>query len=110
MMETYIIILGVLSLIFQFLAAYLSWNIYYFNKTNKWWLALVFAFVLQAIRRVQQVYYDIVGTSAQNIFLDRGLMFLISLLILIGLWSMLKNFENFEVIETKVKTKLKVKK
>jgi hypothetical protein len=110
MIEGYVILLGAFSLIFQFLATYFSWRIYSFNKTNKWWLALVFAFVLQAVRRVQQVYYDIVGLSAQNILLDRGLMFLISLLILIGLWSMLKNFENFRVIETKVKTKLKVKK
>lgn len=95
------ILLDSLALILQLVAAYLAWRIYLFNKTNKWWLALVTAFFIQGIRRVFSLFEDanIIGSS---LLLDRTLAFTISLLIVVGLWAMLRNFENFEVIKTKV--------
>jgi len=97
-----------LSVVFQFLAVYFSYKIYSYNRLTKWWLALVLGFTTQGARRVLAIYEDIYLTEISNtVLLDRMLMLAISLLILIGLWAMLKNFESFEIVEKKVKDKLK---
>jgi len=102
------VILGSLAAIFQFVAAYFGYRIYKFNRLNKWWLALVLAFIVQGIRRIFTVFED-VGSPliASSAIFDRTLMFIISLLIVVGLWAMMKNFENFEVITGKISEKVK---
>lgn len=101
-----IVTLSVLAFLFQLLAAWVSYKIYAFNRLSNWWLALIIAFLVQAIRRGFQIFYDVSSTS-MNIVLDRSLMFLISLFLFLGLWSMLKNFENFDVVQKKVDSKIK---
>jgi len=93
-----LITLNCLALVFQLFAFYLAWRIYLYNKSNKWWLAFVFAFILQAVRRVFTLLEDM-KVIEQWLITDRVFAFTISLMMVIGLWAMLKNFENFTVIE-----------
>jgi len=103
-----ILVLDMLSVISQFLAVYFSYRIYSYNRLTKWWLAIALGFSTQGARRAVTLYEDVNLTEASNaILLDRILMLVISLLILAGLWAMLKNFESFEIVEKKVKEKLK---
>lgn len=107
-MEILILIFGIFSILFQFASVYLGYKIYTFNRIRKWWLALVFAFLIQGVKRIIVTYQDYFISGISSIILvDRVLQLLISLLIFIGLWSMFKNFENFEIIEKKVKAKIK---
>ena len=105
-MINYLVTFDVFAIIFQLLAAWFAYKIYRFNRLSKWWLGLIIAFVFQALRRFFQAYTDWMGISSDPFF-DRSLMFLISLFLVLGLWSMFKNFENFEIIEKNVKTKIK---
>jgi hypothetical protein len=101
-MKSWVVIaLDFFAVLFQLLAAWMSYKIYSFNRLSKWWLALVVAFIVQASRRGFQIFYDLSDTN-MHILLDRSLMFLISLLLFLGLWSMLKNFENFDIVQKKV--------
>jgi prolipoprotein diacylglyceryltransferase len=104
-----IIVLGILSVIFQFIAAFFAFRIYKFNRMGKGWLALVLAFLVQGTIRIVFNVFEDLSIVKQNLLMDRGLMFITSLLILIGLWAMLKNFESFEFLEKKVKEKFKTK-
>jgi len=101
------ITLGIFSIVLQLLAAYFGYRIYKFNRMSKWWLALVLAFIVQGIRRIFTTLADM-GNSTFLFpsFVDRALMFVISLLMVIGVWAMMKNFENFEVVEKQTKRKL----
>jgi hypothetical protein len=99
------ILLGVFAVIFQFIAAYCGYKIYKFNRESKWWIALIVAFIIQGIRRIFTIFEDL-DIIKQNLLLDRSLMFLTSLLIVIGLWTMMKNFESFKILQHKIKKKL----
>jgi dolichyl-phosphate-mannose--protein O-mannosyl transferase len=107
-MNITLIILDALAVILQLAAAYFGYKIYQYNRSTKWWLALVLAFVIQAVRRAITLSSDwSITTASSSVILDRSLAAIISLLIMIGLWAMLKNFENFSVIENKIEKKLK---
>jgi hypothetical protein len=96
--------LDLIAVLLQLFASYFAFRIYSFNRLSKWWLALVFAFLIQAVRRAIQLYVDF-GVGNTNVFLDRVMMFIISLLMVAGLLAMLKNFENFDVVAEKVRGK-----
>ena len=104
------LVLGFLSIVFQFCAAYFGYRIYMFNRMSKWWLALVFAFLIQGIRRVITLLSDL-GTisplEGNLAFADRVIMFVISALIVVGLWEMMHSFESFSLVESKVSDKLR---
>lgn len=102
-----IVILDVLAVILQLAAAWFAYRIYRFNRLSKWWLALVLAFCIQGLRRGFQGYIDLGYGQNLSPILDRSLMFVISLLIVVGLFAMLKNFEGFEVVANKVRQKAK---
>jgi len=107
-MELTNVILGIFAAIFQFIAAFLGYKIYKFNRLNKWWLALIVAFIVQGIRRVFTIFEDAGNPLiTSNVLFDRTLMFIISLLIVIGLWAMIKNFESFDIVANKIKEKSK---
>lgn len=100
------VFLGGFAILFQFLAAYFGYRIFKYNRLSKPWLALVFAFIIQGIRRLLTLFDDIGRPLlTQSALLDRTLMFIISLLIVIGLYEMMKNFENFEVIKEQTRNK-----
>lgn len=103
-----LVIIDFLSMALQFAALYFAYRIYRFNRLSKGWLALICAFFIQGIRRGVTMIQDtkLVDISA-GITFDRALMFVISLLIVVGLWTMYKNFESFEVITKQIGKKLK---
>jgi hypothetical protein len=105
-MNWFILTLDGFAFFLQLAAAWLSYKIYKFNRLSKGWLAIVAAFLLQALRRLVQLYYNYSG-DVLSVFFDRAIMLLISFLIFIGLWSMLKNFENFEIVSSNLKSKIK---
>lgn len=54
-------ILDIVAAIFQFVAAYFGYRIWKLNRIGNWWLALVFAFVIQGVRRTLTFFEDIVN-------------------------------------------------
>jgi hypothetical protein len=93
-MEELIFVFAALSIICQFLALYISYEIYKYDKFSKWWLAMILAFFLQFIRRVVSMYNDAnLSTFSSSAILDRAFMFFISLFMLIGLWQILRYLE-----------------
>lgn len=104
-MNSFIVLLDGAALALQLMAAWFGYKIYRFNRLSTGWIALIIAFLIQVVRRIFQVYYDYVGVNIDILF-DRILMFFISLLLVIGLWSMLKNFENFDLVQNNVDLKI----
>ena len=107
------LILGIFSIVAGAITAWLCYKIYQYNRLSRWWLAIVWAFILIIFRRLMGFLKDF-QIFSDYIFLFKPteyvLLVLISLLTVIGFWAMLKNFENFKVIDSKVKNKLKVDK
>ncbi len=108
MADLVLMLLGAFSIVFQLSAAFIAYKIYRFDRISKWWLMIVFAFILMGVRRVFALWSDfsLVDVSSAVLF-DRSLAFLTSLLINIGLWSMLTSFRNFEVVAKRVRDKAK---
>jgi|GEM_PF-2936922 hypothetical protein len=103
------VILDSASVIFQLGATYFGYQIYQYNRLSKWWLALVLAFGIQTIRRLITTISDLGTTDAlvnNSVLFDRSLQLVISLLMFIGMWAMLKNFETFDVVEKKAADKI----
>ncbi len=108
MVEMILVLLGGFALGLQLLAAYLAYKIYKFNRLSGWWLIVLSAFELEALRRVIQVISDIQLTEIPaGLLLDRTMLFAVSLFLNIGLMSMLYNFQNFDFLEKKVSEKVK---
>jgi hypothetical protein len=109
-MNELIFVFDILSVLCQFAAVYFSYKIYTYNRLSKWWLALMVAFFIQGVRRAITFYEDLYLSVVSNgILLDRTLMFVISMLIIVGLWAMLRNFESFEIVEKKTNQAIKEK-
>lgn len=107
-MNELIFVFDILSVLCQFAVVYFGYKIYAYNRLTKWWLALVAAFFIQCVRGVLTIFDDAALSSFSNTqIIDRLFMFDISLLILIGLLAMTRNFESFEFLEKKVRDKLK---
>lgn len=103
-----ILILDVISVIFQLLATIIAYKIYVFNKFNKWWLALVFAFFLQTIRRLVTSIEDFGIVSIPSYGdADRLLMVVISLFMFIGLYALWRSFNDFDLAKIKIDNKVK---
>lgn len=108
---TLAITLGVLQIILQAIAAYYSYRIFSFNRLNWGWLAMTFALVLMTFRRVTAI---LIETKFLSVFsgiisdLDKIILpAVISVFLLVGLFVMFKNFRNFDLIEKKVKSKIR---
>jgi hypothetical protein len=102
MVNFLLLLLGVFSLVFQISAAYLAFKIYKFNRLSEWWLILLSAFELEAMRRFLVVVANMsVEAVSLMLVIDMTILFAVSLFTNIGLYSMLKNFENFDFIEKK---------
>jgi len=106
-------VLGILQIILQSIAVYFSYKIYQFNRLRQGWLAITFALIFMTFRRITALLIEMkyissfVGWFAP---LDRIILpFIISVLLLIGFWTMPNNFEDFEVIEKKITKKIKKK-
>lgn len=104
------LILGILSIVGSAITAYLAYGIYRHNRLSKAWLMVVVAFVLIIFRRTLGYAMDMGYLADLKVALkeiEGVLLLVISVLYIIGFWSMKKNFENFDVIEKKTKEKIK---
>jgi hypothetical protein len=107
-MDIVLVILGGVALVFQLVAAYLAFKIYKFNRLSGWWLILLSAFELEALRRFILVIQDIqLSYVPPSLMLDRTILFAVSLFLNIGLLSMLHSFQSFDFLEKKVSEKAK---
>jgi hypothetical protein len=102
----------VVQIIVQFVAAFFSYKIYTYNRLAKSWLAVVAALILMGFRRMTALLTQfnlIPDLEGSLLWLDKILLpFLISILLVWGIWSMKKQFESFRVIEDKMTEKVKL--
>ena len=105
------VILGVLQIIIQFIAAYFSYVIYKYNRLSKAWLAVFLALMLMTVRRFIVLFVELnirAELSEPLQFIDDIILSLfVSIFLFVGLFAMKKSFETFEIIEKKTKRKLK---
>ena len=94
------VVLQLIALFGNILAAYFSYIIYTYNRLSKAWLAITVAISIQVARRligVIDVIFNIKSLPPIIEFLDRPLIpAIFSILIAIGLWQMKKNFEDLD--------------
>lgn len=104
------LVLGIIQIVVQFAAAYFSYRIYKYNRLNQAWLAVTWALVFMTLRRITALMIELKYISSFSGWiadLDRIILpFIISILLFWGFLAMLKNFENFEVVEKKVRKKI----
>lgn len=102
---------SILDVALQIIAAFFAWKIYNFHQLSKVWLAVPLGFIFMAIRRIlalsyAQGYFEDSVLSIQ--FVDSIFIpFIISLLLVFGIWAMYNNFAKFSLIEHEVKDKVK---
>jgi len=105
------VILAVLQIIIQIIAAFLAYKIYTYNRVSKSWLYLVVAFILMSFRRMTALLIGINLLPALDgslSWIDRTLLpFLISVFLVIGVWALLKQFETFDIVDKKTEQKIK---
>lgn len=98
--------LGIFQIVIQAIAVYYSYKIFSFNRLNKGWLALAFALILMTFRRITALFIEInvlPNYSGWISYTDRIVLpTVISVFLLVGLFFMYKNFEDFDVVERKV--------
>jgi hypothetical protein len=103
--------MSLFQIFMQFIAAYIAYHIYTFNRLKSAWLTVCFAFLLMGIQRVTTflVNLGILPEFERYIlWIDNNLLpFVITFLLLVGLWSMMTQFRDFEIIHKKVTRKVK---
>jgi heme A synthase len=103
-------ILGIISIIFIFVASFFAYKVYKFNKQAKPWLAIYLGFITQALYGALthfkiNSYLSSITTENMNYIL--AILLLISSAFFVwGFWSMNKSFESFSVIQSKTKEKI----
>jgi hypothetical protein len=87
--------IDLLAVFFQFFAAYFGYRVYKLNKLSGGWLALVLGFVLQGVRRFVVFLTDASLLSLPGNFdvIERVLAAVISFCILVGIFSLLKDYK-----------------
>ncbi len=99
-------VLWIIPVILSLITMYLVYRIYTFNRLNKYWLFIALGFFFIIILRVLTLLY---GEGFFPSFFklwyiyDPVLRIINSTCFIIGFWPMLKSFQNFEVLEKKVK-------
>ncbi len=102
---------SILDILLQLTAAFFAYQIYTFHKLSKVWLAVPVGFIFMAARRIIALssangYFEDSVLSIQ--FVDSILIpFVISLLLVFGIWAMYNNFQKFALIESSIKEKVK---
>lgn len=109
-METnFFYLLGVLSIIGSVIAAYLSFEIYRYNRLSPAWLAVAVAFILIIFRRAIGMFAELgyfVAMRDVLKYFENVLLLVISILYIIGFWSMKQKFAKFDLLEKKVRKKV----
>jgi len=109
MATTFFIIFSILDFILQCAAAVFSYQIYSFHRLSKAWLAVPIGFGLLALRRalsfLQGTGYlqnSVLSPILESVFIP----FIISLLLVIGIWAMYNSFQKFSLTEQEVSEKI----
>jgi len=105
MVETTAVVVTTVSALLQLGAAYCSYVIYKYNRVKKGWLSITGAMILMAASSVFGLVIQ--GSSmAQNPAIlslySIWLPVLIALFMYMGIESMMKSFESFDVVEKQV--------
>jgi hypothetical protein len=92
----------------QLMAAFFAWRIFLFNRMDRGWIAIVFAMVLMAARRVLNLFLQAGFISPMPIFseMDTWIQLLISVSVVTGMYSMYKSFEGFAIVDAKATKKV----
>lgn len=109
LLEFTVYTLGIMQIVLQVVATFFAFRIYSFNRLNRAWLAVALAFSLTAAARVitfSMRTLDISRLTTTDLLDSVVLPFAISSLLFLGMWSMKRNFESFEVVEKKVEEKI----
>ena len=103
-------IFSILDLLLQCIAAFFSYQIYTFNKLSKAWLAVPLGFVLMALRRIFIYLYTegyIATLPSISPLVDSLIVpFLVSIMLVCGIWAMYNNFQTFSLTEKEVEEKV----
>lgn len=97
-------VIGMVSLIGQLIAVWMAYRIYRHNRVNKGWLAIVAALGVMLLRRFTSLAL-LLGLGGADYtetlrLWDRSLIpLIVTVLLLIGIWSMKKSFDSFAVVE-----------
>ncbi|MBS3164338.1 hypothetical protein J4439_02815 [Candidatus Woesearchaeota archaeon] len=105
------VVLGFGQIILQIAAAYFSYSIYRFNRLGKGWLLVTAAVIIMTLRRLTALGLEMKLLTASGTFqfIDRFVLpSSISVFLLLGLLSMYRNFESFDVVERKTGEKIKL--
>jgi len=101
-------LLSILGLIWT---AYLAYKIYVFNRLGQGWLAMLLAFVLLIFHRLIVYAHDFeLFTDLHPLVLKawQTLLFIIvGILWIIGMSSMKKSFETFDIVQKKTREKIR---
>ena len=85
-------------------------DLYKYNRTSKGWLAIV-AYVAIGLVRTSYVFASDFGyfSEISNMLrtYDSIFLLMINVLQIVGFWAILKGFEAFDIMEKKVKDKVK---
>ena len=103
-------IFSILDILLQSTAAFFSYQIYTFHKLSKGWLAVPLGFVLMGLRRIFIYSYTqgyIGALPSISPILDSLIVpFLVSLMLVFGIWAMYNNFQTFSLTEKEVEEKV----
>lgn len=103
MADPFLAIVSVIAFLGLVIAAYLSYRVYSFNRLNERWLAMVLGFIAAAMSRsfglgARLGWFPDLHPSLLDIWAEMMIV-IASILFITGMWSMMRSFETFEVIE-----------
>lgn len=108
-----VFILAAIPVVLSLYTVYLVYKIYSFNRLNKAWLFVAVGFILSVLLRFLILLRDqgLFSIFFQSWDIYESIIRIgISIFQVVGFWSMLRNFENFDLIENKVKQFIKKRK
>ncbi len=109
MVTMFYTVFSVLDFILQLIASIFAYQIYTFHQLSKGWLAVPLGFLLLAIRRIIILSFELgyIQTEVFRPFVDSVFLpFIISLLLVIGIWVMYNNFQKFSILQKDVSNKV----
>lgn len=109
-MDAITLVIGAISIAACAVSAWLAYRIYAYVRLSSGWMAIVWAFVLMVVRRCVGFLSDFnmyEGMRSEILLFENLLQVVISLLFIWGFWTMLKNFQRFEVVEKQAAAKIK---
>lgn len=110
MILNFVFYANILSIVLSVTAVIYSYSIYRYNRLAKMWLFLTWGFILIVVLRLFLIalgfgmFSSLKGISSIIEVIVRNL---ISLFFVLGLWGMKHNFEDFDLISKRVKSKVR---